>query len=328
MIPSPKWSVICCLYNSFPVARKTIDALFRCPVGTEVLFVNNRGPDWEIIESYVKELEKAGDFVCNVKYFLPERNLGCHGGWNTAYQLCCGDYVVKIDDDTVPLVPDWLEEMSSALADIPELGIVAGNVNESAKQNKDNLIKKTVNGHELEVAYTGIVGFSCVMFRRADVKKWGLMKTGEYRFAGEQGITKGDRLYGGEEVFYSRCARENDQYQAYLIPATFFHADNEKRDEDYVFWKRVYGFYGWTDKDLSVWRKSPERVRHYHEAVLLELSAERPNDILLRDWCNRLGDIGNAASLDVLAEVESSTKNDVVKEATAEARDKIAKRGS
>lgn len=320
------WSVICCIYNSYPVARQCLNALLDTPPfrkadddACEIVLVDNHGPDPDAAV-YARACVATSP---NVRVVDPGANLGCHGGWNFGYKHTTGRYVVKLDDDTIMLTDAWAEKMSRALDVFGELAFVAADINESAKQ-KNPVEMRQREDVEIELALAGIVGFSCVMFRRRDIERWGPMRTGEYRCAGDRKITE-DRLYGGEEVHLARMARAEGKVMAHLPAVKVHHLDNEERHPDYAFWKRAYGYYGWTNSEMMQWLRE-QAGEQYARALWLEFNARTPNEVLLRDWARRLMVLGQPGAGPILQAVAAATKNGVVREACLMAAARIAER--
>src|SRR5207245_2289511 len=137
------------------------------------------------------------------------------------------------------------------------------------------------NGVDLEIAESGVVGFSFVMFRRADIQRWGgALKTGPYMAAGGKPVVT-ERLYGGEEVFCAQAAHSEGKIIAHLPGVKCHHLDNSERHPDYPFWKIVHGYYAWTDRDMETWLSSGEALRDYGRGLCIELAKPIPNEAWL-----------------------------------------------
>ncbi|MCW8129257.1 MAG: glycosyltransferase family 2 protein [Planctomycetota bacterium] len=303
-----KYSIICCIYNTLPVARQCLDALLACPQeDAEIILVDNHSPD-PTVRQYIRILQTKHD---NLSVIDPGKNLGCHQGWNAGYAQSHGAFVFKLDDDTVIRTPGFMPYMAHALNQVPELGYISADID--AKQN--NPYERTaINGVDLEIAKTGVVGFSLVCFRRSDVERWGPMLTGTYRAAGGR-IIEEDRLYGGEEVYYASAAKSEGKLIAHFPVVFCHHLDNAERDPDYAFWKRAYGYNGWTDLDLTTWRAHGLHLKHYRKAICLELQRKPMNDALLLEWVGRIVQIGGRDDVGLVDAVKAMTSNGAVKEA-------------
>lgn len=308
----PKISVICCIYNSQPLARRAIESLVNATEfrksQVEIVLVDNHSPD-ERVRDDIFRLAMFLD-VPHFRVVDPGKNLGCHGGWNFGYQHIHPEskYVCKFDDDTEILTQGWAEKMTEALIKIPELGFISADID--AKQN-NVYSPRTVNGIDIEVAITGVVGFSFVMFRRSDIERWGPMKTGPYCAAGGKPVMT-ERLYGGEEVYYADHARSEGKLIAHFPSVKCHHMDNSERHPDYPGWKFFYGYYAWTNKDMADWLASGEAVGHYRKAIVLQLTERIPNEALLAMWVLRLKEFGESKDVELLHAVKSKTKNGVL----------------
>jgi len=292
-----------CVYNSLPVCRQAIEAcvarLAAYPRGNAKLYlVNNYSPD-PAVQEYLREI---GTLARDVVVLVPAKNFGCHHGWNYAYQHITHPshapdghairYLVKLDDDTVVRTWDWLAKMTTALDSVPECGYVSADID--AKQVNEYRIEE-IDGFKFEIPDRGIVGFSCVMFRRSWVDEVGFMNASGYRDASGNIGESTPRLYGGEEATYALAARRRGEFIAHLPSVFCHHLGNEQRDPDYAMWKWVYGYMGWTRLDMQEWRRSPEYLQHYRKRLAMEAKAEIPNDVILRDLVKRLGDISDGS---------------------------------
>lgn len=315
-------SVITCVYNTRPVVAQCLEALRAFDPGgnvsMEIVLVDNHSPD-DTARQYVKDLVRADP---RVRLYDPGQNLGCHRGWNFGYDQSVGDYVVKLDDDTVVKTHGWLGNLVDAL-DVygPSLAYLAADCD--ARQGAATHEMER-GGRRIEVVDIGIVGFSCVMFRRQDTERWGPMRCGAYRLAGGVRVQVDDGMYGGEEVYYSNLARKEGRMIGYHPCVFVHHLANEERHVDYPMWKRAYGYYGWTRKDMAEWIASGEHVDNYAMAMLVEGVQPTPNDVLLRDWAARLGELGTTRRhAEVVRLVGEASKNGVVKEACSMAYARI-----
>lgn len=304
-------TVICCIYNSVGPVRQTLEALAACSEGgnVELVLVDNHSPD-PAAREYIVEYE-ATHRHCRI--VDPGKNLGCHGGWNYGLVHTHGQYVCKLDDDTVLLTRGWWQKMPAALAAVPECGFLSADID--AKQ-KNVYLRQMYNGYEFEVALTGVVGFSFVMFRRTDIARWGPMNVGAYRTASGTVVPeKAPRLYGGEEVYYAGAAKRECRFIAHFPAVKVHHLGNEERHPDYAMWKRAYGYHAWTDKDMETWIEKGEREQHYRRALQCEVHAQHPNDVLLIQWSTRLAQIGVRHDAALILGARDCTNNGVAKAA-------------
>lgn len=303
-------SVIACIYNTLPLVKRTVESvLATLPKENELILVDNHSPDPKS-RDYIYSLRQS-----NVHVFTPEKNLGCHNGWNYGFDRSQGDIVWKLDDDTEILTRAWALLGENVLLDVPNLAYVSADIN--AKQANQYVFEMhgDSRGHQykLEVAKNGVVGFSFVGFRRHDVIRWGKMQVGPYRATGGKVIAE-DRLYGGEEVFFASAARQEGKFIAHYPAIRVHHADNSERHPDYPMWKRVYGYHGWTNLPMDEWILSGQRENHYRGCIAREISVQHFNDALLLEWCKRLGEIGCAKDIALIEAVHDRTKNEAVRE--------------
>ena len=318
-----RYSVIACLYNTIGCVKPALESLFPLPADAELVLVDNCGPDNTVMH-YAVALQ--AEHPEQVKIVRPGKNLGCHAGWNFGFKYSTGKYVLKYDDDTVLVMKDnWLAKMSDALERNPQLAFLSADLDPAAKQQNKYLNVRFAGNHSVEVPQSGIVGFSCVMFRREDMERWGGLKCGAYRYAASKEVCKDEGLYGGEEVYVAQMAKAEGKTYGHYPAVLVHHLGNEERNYDYVFWKRVYGYYGWTHMDMSAWIASGEYVDHYARAMMLELKSTTPNDCLLVEWLRRLKEIGKKHHL-MAVNACCESENGVVRSQAIETMEAISER--
>lgn len=311
---TPVVSVIACVYNALPVARESLQSVIdTLPAFCELILVDNHSPDPET-RAYLRELE-LGVPGKIIRVVDPGSNVGCHHGWNYGYNHCEAPYVCKLDDDTIVLEPRWAMKMVSALDHLPQVAYLSADI-DAKQQNKYR--RETMAGHEIEIAESGIVGFSFVMFRRADIERWGPMK----------GRGGPGGLYGGEEAHYAAMARADGRLVCHFPPVLCRHAGNELRHPDYPMWKRAYGYRGWTKLDLEAWVKSGKHVGTYEAEIWQECEKPEPNPGLLLDWVRRLGQLGTIEHLPAIERARIASKNESVGRACTEAARRFIDTGS
>ncbi|OHB81181.1 MAG: hypothetical protein A2W31_05060 [Planctomycetes bacterium RBG_16_64_10] len=306
-------SVIMPIYNSVGVARQACESVVATsePCDVELILVDNHAPD-PAVREYLPMFARAHR---NVRIVDPGKNLGCHCGWNFGEKRAVGKYLMKWDDDTVMLESGWVGKMTEAFEKIPTLGILSTDID--AKQANVYRIQDH-GGIKLEVPERGIVGFSCVMFRRVDAEQWGPMRVGAYRTASATVLATGvESLYGGEEVFFANQAHANGQIIAHFPAVKVHHLDNAQRHPHYPAWKRSYGYLAWTRLGMAEWIASGQHVDDYARFIQCELQNQTPNHVLLMEWSARLADIGRPEHVQLLqraAERAKATGNDVAAE--------------
>jgi len=301
-----KVAVIVNCYNAFPVMHQCLDALFaKSSPDVSVILVDQHSPD-EKTRDYLIPAAKAA-LPRHVIVLDPGRNLGCHHGFNYGFEhgvLGKGfDFSTKLDDDTVIQTPDWDRWMVRGLEARPDIACLSADID--AKQSAQWDVETVEQSHFLnggrfvyDVAPpNAVVGFSCVMFRVADILKWEGKPNKGYSGRVWLDNPQGDgRLYGGEELYMARKVRAEGRKIAHFKNVFVHHLGNEQRDPDYVLWKLVYGFYGWTAKPMDEWLKSGEMLRDLRKLVgAWACGQEGAAKPYIVDCVRRIGDIGDAA---------------------------------
>jgi O-antigen biosynthesis protein len=133
--PSAEWrprvSIVLLTYNR-------IDLLQQCLVA---LAENTPGDLYELIVVDNASKDGSREFLCqlegDVRLLLNGDNLGFVGGCNGGARLAAGDYIVLLNNDTIPL-PGWLERMVELADSDPSIAVVSpkflypnGRVNEA-----------------------------------------------------------------------------------------------------------------------------------------------------------------------------------------------------
>ena len=259
-----KLLIITCVYNNLSLVRACVEAVKQNTTGNyEHVLVYNYPPDPDVREY----IDQSGATVLD-----PLENIGCHRGFNFAFVRRDQhfDYVVKLDDDTV--VPkNWNKPMMDVLDQDVKLAYLSS-INDNAKQG-GNFIERKIGDHVIEIPRVGCVGFSCVMFPIRTLNEIGI-------------LSKVGTLYGGEELDFLERVRDAGKYGAYIKGITALHLGNENRDMDYVLWKYVYGYQGFTNKDFIEFKKDrQELIKGYtgwleeDNEVLQEMAKKRLEEI-------------------------------------------------
>lgn len=232
-----KTSIVVCCYNNVELVKETVESVLNLTTGDwELILIDNHSLD-QRSRDYIKQLNNP-----SVRIIEPGKNIGCHRAISLGFEQSVGDYLVKLDDDTVIETQDWNLILIDALKEIDKermnkFSFIAPNCN--VRQTTMNTIFKTSN-HNLEMVLSGVLGFSCVMIPKNIYKELGKL---ESRFWGD-GQIKNDTLYGGEELYYCQRAVSNGYCYGYCNDVNVKHLDNEYRDPDYVLWKFWCGFRG------------------------------------------------------------------------------------
>ena len=234
-----KTSCVVVAYNYLELAKVSIESVIeKSSKDVEIIIVDNHSPDKRTSE-YINSIKAE-----NVKIIDAGKNIGCHNGFALGFKHAKGDYLVKLDDDTVVETQDWDKEMISTLEKYMNIAFIAPRSN----------VEQTGQLLELNGGFTqkmqGIVGFSMVMFPREFYEKYVA-----------KAFTSNKRLYGGEEVLLAQAAIENGLIYGYSENTKISHIANEDRPVLYVLWKEFYGLWGKTDKDYSEFKDDEEEIK-------------------------------------------------------------------
>lgn len=221
-------SVTTVCYNRLEIMKQCIEAVLKnTTVDFEYILVNNH-PPYEGVTEYLEKIKKENE---NVILIDPGENIGCHEGYNLAFTKAKGDFIVKLDDDTI--LPDdkqWAQKMIKAFEEEWELAYLSADI-DTAKQNNKYRKVDYGNGTILEIPETGIVGFACVMFPKKIIDRFGKFK--------------GTGLYGREDQYYSLLAKENGLIFAHFPPVKVKHIGKSydfDSNDLYAQWKYDYGY--------------------------------------------------------------------------------------
>lgn len=292
-------AVICCIYNNLELAKECImEAMDRMDSVGQLILINNHSLDPRV-QTWLDSLNTTICRVDRLTIVDPGHNLGCHRGFNRGMEDLLPEikYVVKLDDDTFLRTPFWDIHMRGALIVERRVAYVSADIDPNAKQqNKYEIIEN--GGHKFEITAGGIVGFSCVMFRRSDLERWGPMRGAHEPSVG------GNGLYGGEEAHYANVARSEGLLVAHFPGVYCDHASNEKRHPDYPMWKWLYGYRRWIDCDMAEWLKDTKNVLILYRKRLMEELRQDPMNVDFVEYTvQRIGKLGNEADAKRLGEI-------------------------
>jgi GT2 family glycosyltransferase len=226
-----KNSVIINCYNTLPLIQKTVAAaLATTDLNTEILLINNHPPYPEVAD-YLQSIKHPRTRVLD-----PGRNLGCTLGFQFGAAQARGEFIVKLDDDTIVPKNNWISAMSQALNDFSDLAYVALIMN-IYQQGRNPPV--AMPEYTLEII-DDCVFFSCMMIRKQLWSKhFVISKTG---------------LYGGEEFYYMQKATELGLKKGYLLSHVANHLGRTAQaDPLYGAWKFFYGV-GQTGAGYEEWR--------------------------------------------------------------------------
>ena len=211
--------------QAFDAALQTSDA------NTEILLINNH-PPYPDMRHFLKLLK-----IPRVRVLDPGHNLGCTQGFQYGASKARGQYLVKLDDDTIVPPKNWLATMCLALQEFPDLAYVGL----ALPIYKLGRFPQIDRGRYILEFYDDVVNFACMMIRR---NLW------QAHFQ----ITH-PLLYGDEETFYHNQAKRLGLRKGYLVSHSCQHlARTAGSDPFYGAWKIFY-LAGKTKVDFKQWRR-------------------------------------------------------------------------
>jgi glycosyltransferase involved in cell wall biosynthesis len=250
-----KTSIITPIYNNLELCQQTVESVLSKTTGEfEYILVDNHALDKRSRE-YIRTIERD---VPNVQVIDTGMNNGCHKSINIGIVESHGEYIVKLDDDTVIDTVGWNEIMIRAFDEFYDrytqnIAFLAPDSN--VKQGTTN-IKQNTEHFRFEIVTCGVLGFSLVMIPRNIYNKFGPLESKFWK----DGEIKLDSLYGGEELYYCTKARQYSYEYGYIMDVQIKHLGNEFRDPDYVAWKYGGGYMGWFSYDLEELKKHKDML--------------------------------------------------------------------
>ncbi len=175
-------SIVIPAYNAIAYTNECIDKVYK--IGSthtfEVIVVDNASAD-ETQAEMEKESLKRTDF----SYYRMKENLGFAGGVNFGIQKAKGQYVVILNNDTLPTA-GWLDDMVVAFETNPTLGIVSPVTNYVGEGPQLEISAKDIKPEDIDTYALGLKGrdvcyepgrlvFFCVMIRRSVFEQIGLL---------------------------------------------------------------------------------------------------------------------------------------------------------
>ena len=314
-----KVAVIVNCYNAFPIFKQCLDALFEeSSPDVFVVLIDQHSPD-QLTREYLHGLDIGRTESSNWIVLDPGKNLGTHNGWNFGFDHAVKgtiitnhrwsiahtgfDYVVKLDDDTVITTKHWDRFMVAGLEARQDIAFLSADGTPGAKQFDNWVIEKVaierwskISGDvlfdhilEYEIPPRQIVDFHCVMFRVAEMNKWGPLTNPE---------GDGDkRLYGGEELYMANKVRKEGRKIAYFKNVFCNHLDAKDRVPGYQLWKFIYGITRTTDKPFDEWMKNEKPAESNNPPKTFILDSCRN---LLGLWCHGLEGWGSQHMTDAV----------------------------
>ena len=123
-----RYSLISLSFNKLSTTSRCLPAVVEktsFPKGeTELIVVDNGSQDgsaeW-LADDLADCCAKHG---MQYRLVRNESNIGCSTARNQALALAKGEYIVFLDNDVEPAVPDWLERLHDRLESAPDIGMV------------------------------------------------------------------------------------------------------------------------------------------------------------------------------------------------------------
>lgn len=183
----PKVSVIVLTYNNLKLNRLCINTILQKTAypNYELIVVDNQSTDGtrEWLDGWKRNCPP------NVKIILNDENRGFAGGNNVGMQAASGEYVVLLNNDTVPAC-GWLTAMVKHLENHTRLGMVGPVTNSIGNEAKIAVDYRTLNEME-QFAYrytwnhmgeeffrVKALALFCTMIRREVIEKVGMLDEG------------------------------------------------------------------------------------------------------------------------------------------------------
>jgi len=185
--PVENWaiSIIIPAYNAIKYTKECIDKVYAVgsTLSFEVIVVDNASSDETQKEMETESLERQ-----NFSYYRMKDNLGFAGGVNFGIQQAKGQYVVILNNDTLP-TSGWLDEMINVFENNPTVGIVSPVTNYVGEGPQLELEAKDIDPKEIDTYASKINGrgvyhepgrlvFFCVMIRKNVIEQIGLLDEG------------------------------------------------------------------------------------------------------------------------------------------------------
>ena len=178
-------SIVIPAYNAIAYTKECLDKVYT--IGSkhtfEIIVVDNASDDETQDEMEKETLERS-----NFSYYRMEENLGFAGGVNFGIQRARGQYVVILNNDTLPTT-GWLDDMVEAFEIDPTLGIVSpvtNNVGEGPQLEPTaiEIDPKDIDTYSSRLKGRGVYSepgrlvFFCAMIRRSVIEQIGLLDEG------------------------------------------------------------------------------------------------------------------------------------------------------
>jgi len=178
-------SIVIPAYNAVTYTKQCVDKVYSSGSNYtfEVIVVDNASDDETQDEMEKETLEQT-----NFSYYRMEENLGFAGGVNFGIQKARGQYVVILNNDTLPTA-GWLDDMVAAFESDPTLGIVSPVSNYVGEGPQLEPTAIEIKPEEIDTYSSRLKGrgvynepgrlvFFCAMIRRSVIEQIGLLDEG------------------------------------------------------------------------------------------------------------------------------------------------------
>ncbi len=239
----PNVSIIILSYGDPELTKAALHSLYERGASypnLEVIIVDNGSPS-----DAVSDIRRFSDRFPNVSIIENGENLGFAKGNNVGLEAAKGKYVMLLNNDTV-VAPGAIHAMVRHLAHNPAIGAVGpltNNIGNEAKlfveyedMEQMRLVARTATtGYRGVCTPISVVAYFAVMFRRQDLKQFGLLSE-EYG----RGMFEDDDHCAMIKSKGYLCALAEDAYIHHHLSATFSTLKDGEKEELFEKNKRTY----------------------------------------------------------------------------------------
>ena len=239
----PKVSVIILAYGNPELTNVTLKSLKGkgdIYPNMEIIIVDNGSSDVDI-----KTMKDYADRFSDIKLIENGENLGFAAGNNVGMKAASGEYVLLLNNDTF-VSPGSIQAMLQNLKNDPSIGAVGpltNNIGNEAKLSvnyasmdemitKSRALKTGFRGKNFE---TRVVAYFAVMFRKKDIKNFGLISTDYGR-----GMFEDDDHCNVIRSKGYKCVVAEDAFVHHHLSATFSKIDEQERKKLFETNKKIY----------------------------------------------------------------------------------------
>ena len=239
----PKVSIVILSYGDPDLTKAALHSLYdggAAYPNMEVLVVDNGSPS-----NALEEVNQFAINYSNVKVIENGENLGFAKGNNVGLEAATGEHVMLLNNDTV-VAPGAIYAMVRHLGNNPAIGAVGpltNNIGNEAKlfvdyenmeQMKD-IARQAATGYRGVFTPINVVAYFAVMFRRADLKTFGLLSE-EYG----RGMFEDDDHCAMIRSKGFICALAEDAYVHHHLSATFSKLKDEEKEALFESNKKIF----------------------------------------------------------------------------------------